>query len=138
MTEGKYTGIGPPEINRFELKHLRQELSKMAVTAKKKPKKSKSSVKLQPLGDRIVVDRDEVGDVTTGGIYLPENAKEKPIRGTVVSVGDGRLLADGSRAPLQVKKGDKILFTTYAPNEIKIDGEELLLMREEDVLAIID
>lgn len=110
----------------------------MAVTAKKKPKKSKSSVKLQPLGDRIVVDRDEVGDVTTGGIYLPENAKEKPIRGTVVSVGDGRLLADGSRAPLQVKKGDKILFTTYAPNEIKIDGEELLLMREEDVLAIID
>ena len=107
----------------------------MAVTAKKK--KKSSSVKLQPLGDRIVVERDVVEDVTAGGIYLPENAKDKPIRGTVVSVGDGRLLGDGSRAPLQVKKGDKVLFTTYAPNEIKIGGEELLLMREEDVLAVI-
>ena len=109
----------------------------MAVTAKK-PKKSKSSVKLQPLGDRIVVERDIVEDVTAGGIFLPENAKDKPHRGTVVSIGDGRLLADGNRAPLQVKKGDKILFTSYAPNEIKIDGEELLLMKEEDVLAIIE
>lgn len=109
----------------------------MAVTAKKQSK-SKSSIKLQPLGDRIVVERDEVEDVTAGGIYLPENAKDKPIRGTVISVGDGRLLADGSRAPLQVNKGDKVLFTTYAPNEIKIDGQELLLMREEDVLAVIN
>lgn len=109
----------------------------MAVTAKK-PKKSKSTTKLQPLGDRIVVQRDITEATTVGGIYLPENAKDKPLRGTIVSIGDGRLLADGSRAPLQVKVGDRVIFTSYAPNEIKFGDEELLLMKEEDVLAVIE
>lgn len=109
----------------------------MAVTAKK-PKKSKSAVKLQPLGDRIVVERDVTDDVTVGGIYLPEAAKDKPSRGTVISVGDGRVLADGSRSELQVKPGDRVLFTSYGPNEIKLGEEEFLLMREDDVLAVIE
>ena len=108
----------------------------MAVAAKKK--KSKSAVKLQPLGDRIVVERDVTEETTVGGIYLPENSKDKPSRGTVISIGDGKLLANGSRAELQVKVGDRVLFTTYGPNEIKLGDEEFLLMREEDVLAIID
>ena len=109
----------------------------MAVTAKK-PKKSKSAVKLQPLGDRIVVERDVMDDKTVGGIYLPEAAKDKPSRGTVISVGDGKILADGSRSKLQVKPGDRVLFTSYGPNEIKLGDDEILLMREDDVLAVID
>lgn len=107
----------------------------MAVAAKKK---SKSAVKLQPLGDRIVVERDVTEATTVGGIYLPENAKDKPSRGTVISIGDGKLLADGSRAELQVKVGDRVLFTSYGPNEIKLGDDEFLLMREDDVLAVID
>ena len=109
----------------------------MAVTAKK-PKKSKSAVKLQPLGDRIVVERDVMDDKTVGGIYLPEAAKDKPSRGTVISVGDGKILADGSRSKLQVKPGDRVLFTSYGPNEIKLGDDEILLMREDDVLAVIE
>lgn len=107
----------------------------MAVTAKKK---SKSAVKLQPLGDRIVVERDVTEETTVGGIYLPENAKDKPSRGTVISIGDGKLLADGSRSDLQLKVGDRVLFTTYGPNEIKFGDDEFLLMKEEDVLAVIE
>jgi len=109
----------------------------MAVTAKK-PKKSKSAVKLQPLGDRIVVERDVMDEKTVGGIYLPEAAKDKPSRGTVISVGDGKILADGSRSELQVKPGDRVLFTSYGPNEIKLGEDEILLMREDDVLAVIE
>lgn len=109
----------------------------MAVTAKK-PGKTRSSIKLQPLGDRIVVERDSIDEMTTGGIYLPENAKNKPQRGTVISVGDGKLLADGSRSELQVKVGDRVLFTTYGPDEYRIGDEEFLLMREDDVLAVIN
>jgi chaperonin GroES len=109
----------------------------MAITANK-PKKTKSSIKLQPLGDRIVVERDDTETLTTGGIYLPDNAKDKPSRGTVISVGDGKLLADGKRSKLQVKPGDRVLFTTYGPNEVKIGEDEFLLMREDDVLAVIE
>ena len=107
----------------------------MAVTA---TKKKKTSIKLQPLGDRIVVQRDDSEQTTSGGLYLPETAKDKPSRGVVVSVGEGRLLKNGTRVPLQVSVGDHVLFTTYGPDEIKIDGQELLLMREEDVLAIFE
>lgn len=109
----------------------------MAVATKKKAAK-KSKVKLQPLGDRIVVERDQVEEVTAGGLVLPGGAAEKPLRGTVVSVGEGKLLADGSRGALQLKPGDRVIFTSYAPNEIKLNDEELLLMREEDVLAVIE
>jgi len=105
-------------------------------TATKSAKKSK--VTLQPLGDRVVVERDESEDVTSGGIVLPDTAKDKPARGTVISVGTGRLLDDGSRAEMQVKKGDRVLFSSYAPEAINIGDEELLLMREEDILAVVE
>ena len=94
--------------------------------------------KLQPLGDRVVVECEEAEARTAGGIVLPDSAKDKPSRGTVIAVGDGKLLDDGSRSPLQVKVGDKVLFTSYAPETVKISDEELLLMREEDILAIIE
>jgi chaperonin GroES len=112
----------------------------MAVTAKKSKKKATKakSTKLQPLGERIVVEREVSLETTAGGIVLPGSAQDKPSRGTVISVGEGRLLGDGSRGPLQVKPGDVVLFTSYGPDEIKVGDEEFLLMREDDVLAIIE
>ncbi len=106
-------------------------------TATKAPK-SKSASKLQPLGDRVVVQREEGESKTSGGILLPDSAKEKPQRGTVVSVGEGKLLDDGRRGTLQVKPGDRVIFTAWAGENFKVEGDELLLMREEDILAIID
>jgi chaperonin GroES len=106
-----------------------------------KPNKKKATsegIKIQPLGDRVVVEREESESKTAGGIVLPDSAKDKPSRGTVIAVGDGKLLDDGTRSKLQVKIGDKVLFTSYAPEQIKISDQELLLMREEDILAIID
>lgn len=103
-------------------------------TATKKMKK----VALQPLGDKIVVSRDESLDTTTGGIFLPDSAKDKPSRGTIVAVGTGKLLDDGTRGEIQVKKGDRVLFTSYAPETIDINDEEYLLMSESDILAVIE
>jgi chaperonin GroES len=100
--------------------------------------KKKTDVKIQPLGDRVVVEREVSESKTAGGIVLPDSAKDKPSRGTVIAIGDGRLLEDGSRSKLQVKVGDNVLFTSYAPEVIKINDEELLLMREEDILAVIE
>jgi chaperonin GroES len=100
--------------------------------------KKKNDVKIQPLGDRVVVEREVSESKTAGGIVLPESAKDKPARGTVIAIGDGRLLEDGSRSKSQVKVGDHVLFTSYAPEVIKINDEELLLMREEDILAVIE
>ena len=105
---------------------------------KKAAKKSGGKIKLQPLGDRVVVERDESEEVTAGGIVLPDTAKDKPARGKVVSVGDGRLLDDGTRAPFQVKIGDHVLFSSYAGETFEMDDRELILMREEDVLAVIE
>ena len=99
--------------------------------------KEVSKVKLIPLGDRLVVQREEGNERTAGGIFLPDSAKDKPTRGVVVNVGDGRLLEDGSRSKLQVKPGDKVLFTSYAGEQIEVDGEEFLLMSESEVLAVI-
>jgi len=95
---------------------------------------------LKPLGDRIVVRREEAQDKTAGGIVLPDSAKNKPQRGTILAVGPGKMVKDGTRQPLQVKKGDKVLFTTWAGDEFKgqVTGQQVLLMREEDVLAVID
>ncbi len=93
---------------------------------------------LKPLGDRIVVQRQEAGEKTKGGIILPDTAKEKPQIGKVVAVGDGKLLKDGKRKELQVKKGDTILFSSYAGDEFKLDADKVLLMREEDVLAVLE
>jgi len=101
-------------------------------------KKSKSKVNLQPLGDRMVVLRDDSEGTTSGGIVLPDSAQDKPARGIVLSVGDGRMLKDGTRAEMQVKEGDRILFTSYGPEELSVGDTEYLLMREDDVLAIID
>jgi chaperonin GroES len=109
----------------------------MATATATKPKKS-TSVKLQPLNDRVVVEREEEEEKTTGGLYLPDSAREKPSRGRVISVGNGRLLDDGKRSPLQVKPGDRVLFTTYGPDQVKLGEEEYLLMREEDILAVIE
>lgn len=100
--------------------------------------KKKSKVSLQPLGDKVVVSRDESEDVTAGGIVLPDSAKDKPSRGTIVAVGTGKLLDDGSRGEMQVKKGDRVLFTSYAPETITIDDDEYLLMSESDILAVIE
>jgi chaperonin GroES len=100
--------------------------------------KKKSDVKIQPLGDRVVVEREASESKTAGGIVLPDSAKDKPSRGKVIAIGDGRLLEDGTRSKLQVKVGDHVLFTSYAPEVIKINDEELLLMREDDILAVIE
>ncbi len=105
----------------------------MATATKSKPK-----MKLQPLGDRVVVIRDESLGTTTGGIVLPEAAKDLPARGKIVSVGDGKLLADGTRGEIQVKKGDHVLFGNYAGETVNIDDQEYLLMREDDILAVLD
>ncbi len=97
---------------------------------------------VKPLGDRIVVRRQAAEDKTAGGIVLPDTAKNKPQRGTIVAVGPGRLLKDGTRRPLQVKAGDKVLFTIWAGDEFRSRAtstdEGVVLMREEDVLAVID
>ena len=110
----------------------------MAAAKKKSSKKKPAKPNLQPLGDRIVVQREVSEDTTAGGIFLPTSAQNKPSRGTVVSIGDGKILADGSRSELQLKEGDKVLFTSYGPDEIKFGDDELLLMREDDVLAVIE
>ena len=94
--------------------------------------------KLRPLGDKILVKRVEAETKTKSGIVLPDTAKEKPKRGKVVSVGDGKRLDSGERAPFSVKKGDEIIFASYAGTEIKLDGEELLILTEDDVLAIVE
>jgi chaperonin GroES len=98
----------------------------------------KNGIKLQPLGDRVVVEREASEGTTAGGIVLPDSAKDKPARGTIVSVGNGRLLDDGSRGALQVAIGDRVIFSSYAGEAFKIDDNELLLMREDDILAVID
>ncbi len=93
---------------------------------------------IRPLGDRILVKRLEAEERTKGGIVLPDTAKEKPQEGKVVAVGSGKLLESGKRQPLAVKKGDRILFESYAGTEVKVEGEEYLIIREEDVLAIVE
>jgi chaperonin GroES len=96
------------------------------------------AAKIVPLGDKILVKRLEAVEKTKGGIVLPDTAKEKPKEGKVIALGDGKLLDDGKRLAFQVKKGDRILFSSYAGSEIKIEGEEFLIMSEEDVLAVIE
>lgn len=95
-------------------------------------------MKIKPLGDRILVQRLEAEEKTKGGIVLPDTAKEKPKEGKVVSVGRGRITDEGKTVPLSVKEGDKILFQSYAGNEVKIEGEEYIILREEEVLGIIE
>jgi chaperonin GroES len=95
-------------------------------------------MKVRPLHDRIIVKRLEEEEKTKGGIIIPDTAKEKPIEGKVIAVGDGKIKEDGTKIPLDVKKGDRVLFAKYGGTEIEIDGEEHLMMREDDILAIIE
>ena len=97
-----------------------------------------AGISIRPLGEKVIVKRLEAESKTAGGIVLPESAKEKPKRGTILSVGEGRLLDTGNRKPLQVKKGDQVLFTSYAGTEVKVDGEEVIIMDESDILAVLD
>ena len=95
-------------------------------------------MKIKPLSDRVLVRRLEAEEKTKGGIISPDTAKEKPREGKIVAVGEGHVDEDGKRRPLAVKAGDKVLFNSYAGTDIKIDGEEFLIMKEEDVLGIIE
>jgi chaperonin GroES len=95
-------------------------------------------MKIRPLGDKVLVERVEAESKTAGGIVLPDTAKEKPQRGRVVSVGEGKMLDNGTRKEIQVKKGDTVLFTSYAGTEIKVDGKEYLIMDESDIMAVIE
>jgi len=98
---------------------------------------AKVKTKVQPLQDRILVKRLDAEEEKVGGIIIPDTAKEKPQEGEVVAVGPGKVTDDGKRQPLGVKEGDKILFAKYAGTEVKIDGEDFLVMREDDVLAVL-
>ncbi len=95
-------------------------------------------MKIRPLHDRVVIRRTEEETTTPGGIVLPDTATEKPIQGEVIAVGNGRILDNGEVRPLDVKVGDKVLFGKYAGTEVKLDGEEFLVMREEDIMGVIE
>ena len=95
-------------------------------------------MKIRPLADKVLVQRLEAKNKTAGGIVLPDTAKEKPQRGKIINVGQGKLLDDGTRKKMQVKKGDTELFTSYAGSEIKIDNKEYLIMDESDIMAVIE
>jgi len=95
-------------------------------------------MKIRPLADKVLVERLEAETKTAGGIVLPDSAKEKPQRGKIVAVGEGKALDDGTVRKLQVKNGDNVLFTSYAGTEVKIDGKEYLIMSESDIMAIIE
>ena len=95
-------------------------------------------MKLRPLHDRVIIKRLEAETKSAGGIVIPDSATEKPIRGEVVAVGTGKILEDGKVRPVGVKAGEKVLFGKYSGTEVKVEGEELLVMREEDLMAVID
>jgi len=95
-------------------------------------------MKIRPLHDRVIVKRTEEDRISAGGIVIPDTAAEKPVRGEVIAVGNGKILEDGSVRPIAVKAGDKVLFGKYSGTEVKIDGQELLVMREEDIMGVIE
>jgi chaperonin GroES len=95
-------------------------------------------MKIRPLQDRVIVKRTEEEQKTKGGLYIPDTAKEKPVEGTVLAVGNGKILEDGTVRKLEVKKGDRVLFGKYSGTEVKIEGEEHLILREDDILGVIE
>jgi chaperonin GroES len=99
---------------------------------------AKKTPKIRPLGEKVLIKRADAEEVTAGGIVLPDSAREKPRRGTILAIGDGKVLDDGTRAEFQVKKDDVVLFSSYGGTEIKVDGEEYMLMDESDILAILN
>jgi len=100
--------------------------------------KGEVSMNLRPLHDRVIVKRVEEERTTPGGIVIPDSATEKPIKGEVLAVGNGKILEDGSKRELDVKVGDKVLFGKYSGTEVKVEGDELLVMREDDIMAVIE
>lgn len=100
--------------------------------------KTRAKIKLQPIGDRVVIERESSEETTAGGIVLPDTAKDKPSRGRVVSIGDGKLLDDGRRSRMQVAVGDRVIFSSYAGETFQVGDDELLLMREDEILAVIE
>ena len=97
-----------------------------------------SKIGIRPLGEKVLIQRLEADERTAGGIVLPDSAKEKPKRGTVLEVGEGKLLDSGERQALQVKAGDQVLFTSYAGTEVKVNDEEVIIMDESDILAVLE
>ena len=95
-------------------------------------------MKVVPLGDKVAVKRLDAEETTAGGIVLPDSVRDKPLQGKVLSVGDGRQLSDGTRATHQVNEGDRVLFTSYAGTEFIVDGEEVLIMNEDEILAVLE
>ena len=95
-------------------------------------------MKVVPLGDKVAVKRLDAEEMTAGGIVLPDSARDKPVQGKVLSVGDGRQLPDGTRATHQVNEGDRVVFTSYAGTEFIVDGEEILIMNEDEILAVLE
>ncbi len=96
-----------------------------------------AKLNIRPLGDKVIVKRVEAEERTAGGIVLPDTAKEKPKRGVVLAIGTGRLLDDGTRSRMQVKRNDEVIFTSYAGTEIKVEGEDYMIMDESDILGIV-
>ena len=97
-----------------------------------------AKLNIKPLGDKVIVKRVEAEETTAGGIVLPDSAQEKPKRGVILAVGNGRLLDDGTRSEMQVKKNDEVLFTSYAGTEIKMGGEDYMIMDENDILGVVE
>jgi len=95
-------------------------------------------MKVRPLHDRLIIQTMKEEEMTKGGIIIPDTAKEKPVEGKVIAVGAGRVKKDGTKMPLEIKKGDRVLYAKYGGTEIKMDGEEYLMMKEDDILAIIE
>ena len=95
-------------------------------------------MKVRPLHDRLIIKRLEEDEKTKGGIIIPDTAKEKPVEGKVIAVGAGRIKKDGTKMPLEIKKGDRVLYAKYGGTEIRMDGEEYLMMKEDDILAVIE
>ncbi len=95
-------------------------------------------MKIRPLHDRVIVKRNEGEQTTKGGLIIPDTAKEKPIEGTILAVGNGKILEDGSVRKLEVKEGDRVLFGKYAGTEVKLEGEEHLILREDDILGVVE
>ncbi len=106
--------------------------------AESKAGKTPKAPNIRPLGEKVLIKRLEAEETTKGGIVLPDTAKEKPQKGTVLALGDGKMLKDGKRGQFQVGIGEKVLFASYAGTEIKVNGEEYMLMDESDILAILD
>jgi chaperonin GroES len=122
-------------MHRYELEGVSRESPGGSIQFSRR---GEGVMKIRPLQDRILVKRIEEEETTAGGIIIPDTAKEKPMEGKVIAVGRGKVSEDGKLMPLHVKKGDRILFSTYAGTEVKIGGEEHLIMREEDVLGVIE